>query len=310
MHHTAYFLLILTTLFWGGNAVAGKLAVGHVSPFMLNFMRWFFMFLMLAPLAWKQIRRDWPTIQENLAILLFLGATGFTGFAAIMYKALEYTSAVNTSIEQAAVPMIIIVLNFILFRLKATWLQIVGFAISLVGVGLTASQGQLSRLAQLDINVGDLLMLLAITCYALYTAMLRLKPKIHWLSAASVFSFGAIFAALPFLYWEYSNGNTIMPDLQGWMIVLYAAIFPSVLSQIFYIRGNELIGGNRAGLFVNLVPIFGTLLSVLLLGESLHAYHVLALVLVLIGIAIAEWSGRRAAVETPSVRAPLEKSSS
>lgn len=310
MHHQAYVFLILTTLFWGGNAVAGKLAVGHISPFALNFFRWAFMFILLAPFAYRQIRRDWASIRQNLGLLLFLGATGFTGFAAIMYKALEYTSAVNVSIEQAAIPMFIIILNFLLYRLKATWLQIAGFAVSLVGVALTATHGDLSRILQLDVGTGDLLMLVALFCYALYTATLRMKPPIHWLSTASVFSFAAIFAALPFLFWEYSSGQTIMPDARGWLIVLYAAVFPSVLSQIFYIRGNELIGGNRAGLFVNLVPIFGTLLSVLLLGEALHTYHIIALGLVIIGIGIAEWSGRRAANNTPSVRAPLEKSSS
>lgn len=308
MPYQAYLFLVLTALFWGGNAVAGKLAIGHVSPFMLNFLRWLIMFAVLTPLALRQIRRDWPVIRENLTFLLFLGALGFTGFAAIMYKALEYTSAVNASIEQAAIPMIIIMFNFVLFRQKATWLQIAGFTISLVGVVLTATQGTLTRLVELDINFGDLLMLIAIFCYALYTATLRLKPKIHWLSTAAVFAFAAMLAAMPFLLWEYSAGNTVFPDTEGWLIVLYAGIFPSILSQIFFIRGNELIGGNRAGLFVNLVPVFGTLLSVLLLRESLYFYHIIALTLVIIGIAIAEWSGRRAAKETPSARSPLEKS--
>ncbi|GGA61703.1 membrane protein [Nitratireductor aestuarii] len=295
MHQSAYVLLVLTTLFWGGNAVAGRLALGHVSPFSLNLLRWGIMFLLLLPFGLKHVRRDWPVIRKNLWLMLFLGATGFTGFAAIMYKALEYTSAVNVSIEQAAIPMLIIVLNFVLFRLKATWLQILGFAISLVGVALTATHGELERLAQLDLNFGDALMLLAMCCYATYTAMLRLRPQIHWLSTATVFSFAGSLAAIPFLYWEYATGNAFMPDLQGWVIALYAAVFPSVLSQVFFIRGTELIGSNRAGLFVNLIPVFGTLLSVAILGEALHTYHVMALVFVVIGITIAEWSGRRAA---------------
>jgi len=295
MHQSAYVLLVLTTLFWGGNAVAGKLALGHVPPFTLNFLRWTLMFLLLAPIGWKYVRRDWPVIRENLWFMLFLGATGFTCFAAIMYKALEYTSAVNISIEQAAIPMLIIVLNFVLFRLKATWLQIAGFAISLVGVALTATHGELERLAQLDLNFGDALMFLAMCCYATYTALLRLRPQIHWLSTATVFSFAALVAALAFFYWEYAQGDAFFPDTQGWLIVIYAAVFPSVLSQVFFIRGTELIGSNRAGLFVNLIPVFGTLLSVLILGEALHTYHVLALVLVVIGITVAEWSGRRAA---------------
>lgn len=294
MHRSAYLLLVITTLFWGANAVAGRLAVGHVAPYTLNLLRWLFMFLLIAPFAVKHIRRDWPVIRKHLWLMLFLGATGFTGFAAIMYKAVEYTSAVNVSIEQAGIPMLIIILNFAIFRLRATWLQIMGFAISLVGVALTATHGDLGRLAQLDLNFGDALMLLAISCYALYTALLRLRPKVHWLTTATVFSFGAILAALPFFYFEHAQGNAYVPDTTGWLIVLFITLFPSVLSQMFFIRGTELIGSNRAGLFVNLIPIFGTLLSVVVIGEALHIHHVLALVLVLIGITIAEWSGRRA----------------
>lgn len=300
MHQSAYVLLILTTLFWGGNAVAGRLALGHVPPFTLNFLRWAIMFALLAPIGWNYVKKDWPAIRQNLWFMLFLGAIGFTGFAAIMYKALEYTSAVNVSIEQAAIPMLIIILNFLLFRLAATWLQIFGFAISLIGVALTATHGEIERLAQLDLNFGDALMFLAMCCYAVYTAMLRLRPQIHWLSTATVFSFAGLLASIPFFYWEYASGNAFVPDMQGWIIVLYAAIFPSVLSQMFFIRGTELIGSNRAGLFVNLIPVFGTLLSVVILGEELHGYHVLALTLVVIGITIAEWSGRRAAAAKPS----------
>jgi len=275
--------------------VAGRLAVGHVAPFTLNLLRWLLMFLLIAPFALKHVRRDWAIIREHLWFMLFLGATGFTGFAAILYKAVEYTSAVNVSIEQAGIPMLIIILNFVLFRLKATWLQIVGFAISLVGVALTATHGELGRLAQLDLNFGDALMLLAISCYALYTALLRLRPQVHWLTTATVFSFGALLAAIPFFYWEHAQSNAYFPDTLGWLIVLFITVFPSVLSQMFFIRGTELIGSNRAGLFVNLIPVFGTLLSVVIIGEALHIYHVLALVLVLIGITVAEWSGRRAA---------------
>ena len=275
--------------------MAGRLAVGHVAPFTLNLLRWLLMFLLIAPFALKHVRRDWAIIREHLWFMLFLGATGFTGFAAILYKAVEYTSAVNVSIEQAGIPMLIIILNFVLFRLKATWLQIVGFAISLVGVALTATHGELGRLAQLDLNFGDALMLLAISCYALYTALLRLRPQVHWLTTATVFSFGALLAAIPFFYWEHAQSNAYFPDTLGWLIVLFITVFPSVLSQMFFIRGTELIGSNRAGLFVNLIPVFGTLLSVVIIGEALHIYHVLALVLVLIGITVAEWSGRRAA---------------
>lgn len=306
MHNAAYALLLLTTLFWGGNAVAGKLAVGHVSPFALTFLRWALALMILLPLAWKPLKEDWPKIRANLPLLMALGAVGFTFFNATFYTALQFTSAVNVAIEQAAIPMAVILLNFCLFGVRATWLQLVGFVLSLIGIALTASRGDLSRLAELDINLGDLLMMLAVLFYGLYTVSLRFKPEIHWQSTISVLAASALLASLPFVGWEFATGRLVLPDTRGWLIAFYTALMPSVLSQVFYIRGNEIIGANRAGLFVNLVPIFGTLLSIAILGEAFHPYHAVALTLVFCGISLAEYSGRRTSTASPHIRAPLD----
>jgi len=308
MLNSAYALLFLTTLFWGGNAVAGKLAVGHVSPFALTFLRWIVALAILVPFAWKPLGRDWPKIRPNLGLLVLLGTIGFTFFNAAMYSALTLTSAVNASIEQAAIPLVIIVVNFVVFRVKAGWLQIAGFMLSLVGVALTASHGDLSRLTALDINFGDLLMLFAVLAYGLYTIGLRFKPEIHWLSMITVLAAAAFVSSIPPLLWEYAAGDLILPDFTGWMVVIYVGLMPSVLSQVFYIRGNELIGANRAGLFVNLVPIFGTLLSILILGEEFHLYHGAALLAVLCGIWLAETSSKRNMPLPARVRAPVDGS--
>jgi len=308
MLNSAYVLLLLTTLFWGANAVAGKLAVGHVSPFALTFLRWIVALAILLPFAAKPLRRDWPKIRGNLPLLGMLGVVGFTCFNAAMYSALTLTSAVNVSIEQGAIPLVIIVLNFLLFHVKATWLQLAGFLLSLIGVGLTASHGDLLRLTALDINFGDLLMLFAVVVYGIYTVALRFKPDIHWLSMITVLAMVALLSSVPLLFWEYATGSLILPDLLGWAIVIYTAVLPSALAQVFYIRGNELIGANRAGLFVNLVPIFGTLLSILVLGEDFRLYHAVALVLVFCGIWLAEYSGRKDVTLSARVRAPVDGS--
>ncbi|WP_309082583.1 DMT family transporter [Chelativorans sp.] len=306
MHNSAYPLLLLTTLFWGGNAVAGKLAVGHVSPMALTFLRWVLALAILLPFAWKPLRRDWPQVRGNLPLLGLLGVIGFTCFNATMYSALAFTSAVNVSIEQGAIPLVIIVANFLLFGVKASLLQLAGFVLSLIGVGLTASHGDLLRLAELDINFGDLLMLFAVVAYGVYTIALRFKPEIHWLSMITVLASAACLSSIPLAAWEIAAGNLVVPDRTGWMIVAYVALFPSFLAQVFYIRGNELIGANRAGLFVNLVPIFGTLLSILILGEVFHLFHAVALVLVFCGIWLAEYSGRKSMPLPPRVRAPMD----
>src|SRR5690606_17604125 len=140
-----------------------------------------------------------------------------------------------------------------------------------------------------EFNFGDLLMLLACIVYAGYTVTLRWKPDLHWQSFIAAPACGALVSALPLFFWELSRGATIFPDAIGWAIVVYAGIFPSLLSQVLYVLGVEMIGANRAGLFINAIPVFGTILSVLLLGETIQLFHVLALLLVLGGIAVAEW---------------------
>lgn len=293
MHRKAYIFLILTMVFWGGNSVAGKLAVGHISPMMLTTLRWVISLAVLLPLSWSSLRQDWPVIRRNLPLLTALGATGFTLFAAAMYSALTYTTAINAAIEQAGMPMIIFLANFILFRIRVGWMQIVGFVMTLVGIALTASNGELSRLVGLRINFGDALMLLAVLFYGAYTVALRFKPPIRWQSTIFILSAAASVTSLPFLAWEIASDGLLAPDATGWGVTVYAALFPSLIAQVLYIRGNELIGGNRASLFINLVPIFGIVLSVLILRESFHLFHLLSMALVLGGIWLAENSGRK-----------------
>ena len=295
MHKTAYPLLLLTMLFWGGNAVAGKLAVGHVSPMLLTTARWGFALIILCAIGWPRLAADWPKVRRNAFYLTALGAVGFSIFNIALYSAVIYTTAINVSIEQAAIPMLIFAANFVLFRLRVTWAQILGFALSLAGIALTAGHGDPTRLLTLDVNLGDALMLVGLVAYAGYTVALRVKPDIHWQSLMIALTAGAFVASLPFLVAEYWAGVAILPDALGWGVIAYTVVFPSILAQIFYIRGVELIGANRAGLFINLVPIFGTLLSIVLLGEAFYAYHAVAMAMVLGGIWLAETSGRRLA---------------
>jgi drug/metabolite transporter (DMT)-like permease len=294
MHRTAYILLLLTTLFWGGNSVAGKLAVGHISPMVLTTMRWGFALVIIGALGWRNIRRDLPIIRRHAPILLLLGTLGFTLFNVALYNGLVYTTAINTAVEQAGIPMLIFLFGFLIFRTRVTWAQIAGVVLSVAGVVLTASHGEPMRLLEMDINFGDLLMLGAIAVYGIYTVLLRLKPAMHWQSLMTAMTAAALVTSLPFLWAEQARGDMILPDPMGWGILVYVVIFPSILSQVFFIRSVELIGANRAGLFVNLVPIFGTLLSLLVIGEAFHVYHAVALAMVFCGIWLAETSGRRA----------------
>ncbi len=288
MHRQAYLCLIIATLCWGGNAVAGKLAIGHISPMMLTFWRWFFAVVIIFAISLKDLRRDWPVIRRNIPVLGFLGVVGYVVFNAVLYTAVTYTSAINVTVEQTLIPVMIFVLNFALFRTRVTWLQILGFGITAIGSLLTAAHGDIATLLTLTVNFGDAIMMIAIAAYALYTIALRWRPQISWKSLMAVPALFALVFSAPLAAWEYSSGNMIWPDLTGWMVALYTAIFASLVAQVLYIRGVTEIGANRAGLFINLVPVFGTLLSVIILGEHLQLFHIVALALALSGIAIAE----------------------
>ena len=288
MNAKAYFYLSITTLFWGGNSVAGKMAVGHVSPMMLTTLRWLVAITVILALMTPQIRRDWDKIRRHWLQLIAYGAIGFTLFNAFLYSAVKYTSAINAVILQAGIPMLIFIFNFALFRMKASLAQVVGFTVTLTGVLLTAAHGDVASLMRLRFNFGDVLMILACIVYAAYTVALRWKPNMHWQSFIAAPAFGALLSAIPLLGWEVASGSALAPDATGWAIILYAAIFPSLMSQVLYVRGVEMIGANRAGLFINAIPVFGTLLSVLLVGEAFQPFHLVALALVLGGIAIAE----------------------
>lgn len=284
----AYIFLVITGLGWAANAVVGKFAVGHVGPMTLTLGRWTIALAIMVAFALPQIRADWPQIKRNWIVCFVFAGLGFTGFNALLYNALQHTSAINVVIEQAGIPGLIFLSNYLLFRIKLGIGQILGYLITLVGVVVTASNGSLQTILELGFNRGDLMMLAACVVYSAYTISLRYKPDIHWQSMFAASALGAMLAALPLFAWEVSSAEFIVPDLIGWGAILFTALAPSLVSQVLYVRGIELIGSNRASLFINTIPVFGTLLAVIFLRESLQGFHIIALVLVLAGIAIAE----------------------
>lgn len=296
--HRPYLLLVLTTLFWGGNVVAGKAAVGHIGPYLLMLLRWSAALVLLAPFAVRPLRTDWPVIRRRWWLFLLYGVVGYAAFNVLVYVAAYFTSGVNVAIDQVAINIFVMAINFTLFRTRVRALQLFGVLLSIVGVALTATHGDLVRLGTLDINFGDLLILLACLAYALYSVSLRWRPKTGWLSFLFASFVGAAVASVVL---ELGPGGGMaamtaeLPQVSplGWLIVGYTAVFPSILSQMFYVRGVELIGANRASLFINLIPLFGALGSVVVLGEQLQPFHIVAAALIAAGIALFEWSARR-----------------
>ena len=280
--------MVLATLFWGGNAIAGKLASHDWQPFTVTFVRWLIVAIILIPFAKKHIRKDWATIRKNWLILCLLSSFSMALFNLLMYLALNYTSAINVSIEQASMPAMIMLANFIFLSQRISWLQLIGLASSIVGVLAICSQGDIPSLVDQGVNRGDAYMLLACAFYAAYTFGLRWKPDLHWLSFIWVLAIGATAMSLPWAVWEWRSVELSMPGVNGLLVLLYIIIFPTIVAQIFYARGVQLIGGNRAGLFINLVPIFGSILAIFILQEKFQLFHGIGLILVVGGIMVAE----------------------
>lgn len=291
--YKAYALLALTTLFWAGNSIAGKLAVGHASPMIIVTLRWASVMVALYLFKREQIAADWSAIRPRRLSLLVLGALGFTVFSVALYYALVHTTAINTSILQGGMPLFVFLASFLFYSSRIGLGQAVGFILSFIGVIAIAVRGELANLIALSINFGDALMLVAIIAYGVYTAALRSKPKVHWTSLMFTLCLGATLASLPLLAFEVSVGASIFPDMRGWMAITYIVVFPSLLGQVFYIWAVELIGANRAGLFINLLPIWGALLAVTILGETFYLYHAIALIMILAGIGLAEYGGHK-----------------
>lgn len=292
-----YLLLILAPLFWGGNVVVAKLVVGEIDPFLLLAARCVGATLFILPFAWRQLRADWPTIRRTWPQVMGFGALGYALYNALLYLGLTTTTAVNSSIETGALPMMILLANFLVFRVRATRLQILGVVIAISGVMLTATHGDPARLLTLDINAGDGFVLLACLAYTAYTLLLRFRPPIHIMSFMAVAFVGAAIAGLLMLHLfgpgigSFATIPAMSPTV--WAVLAYVMIFPSMFSQVFYARGVELVGPNRAAPSHNLIPVFGALGSVLLLGEKLELYHILAAAIIIAGIVLAEWAARR-----------------
>ena len=292
-YSSAPFLLFLATLGWGSNTIASRLAVGEVSPMLLIFFRWGFVVVILLSLYWRQMIDEWPIIRPRLKWLLIMGGCGLSLFNAFFYIAAHSTTAVNLGIIQSTMPGMILLGSFMFFGDRINRLQFSGLLLTLLGVGVIVTQGSLEQLMQLTFNHGDLLMIFACSFYAMYTVGLKSRPKISGMVMLAYFSVAAFLMTIPLMIFESFIYGTVMPGVKGFAIVFYIAMVPSFLSQIFFMRGVDLIGPGSAGLYANLVPIFSAIMAVLLLSEEFALFHFAAMFLVFGGMGLFEYQSRR-----------------
>ncbi len=284
----AYLLLALTTLIWGGNAVVSRVAVDNISPMALTSLRWVGVALIFPVLMRKEMVAHWPVIQANALQIVIMGGVGFTLFNALMYAAGHSTTAINMGIIQGAIPILVMAGSMVFFGTRLSFVQLVGVLITMLGVILTAARGDLAVLTTLSFAIGDVLMIVACLFYAGYTLGLRKRPPLPGLVFFTCMALVACALSLMLFAGEIALGKHLWPNWKGWLLVIFVTLGPSIASQLMFMRGVELIGPARAGLFVNLVPIWAAILAVVLIGEPFAAYHAIALAMVLGGIWLAE----------------------
>ena len=282
-----YLLLSLTSLFWAANIVLARYVAGHVPPMALSCIRWVGAFFMLLPFAWPHLARDWPVLRARLPLMIGLSATGFAINNALSYWALQYTEALNALLIQSAGPLFVALWSLILFGVRLTWAQLAGITISLAGVLIIILRGDLGTLAGIRFNLGDVMFAGALLAFGLYSALMPRRPVTHQLSLICfTIACGAILL-LPLSIWEYTTGFALKFDTITIVTLVYVVIFPSTLAYLFFNRGIALIGPNRAAPFFHLVPVFGSAMAILLLGEQPRLFHLVGYLLVLAGVVVA-----------------------
>lgn len=290
---TAWTILLLTAIFWGGNAVASRMAVGELSPMALVTIRWGVVSLIMLALSWRDCLRDWPVIRKNWLPISLMGFFGFTLYQALYFAAAHATTGVHLAILQGVAPAFIFAGARIFYGTPIGLVRGFGLALSMLAVAVVATRGAPLHLFQMDLNIGDVAMLVASVLYAGYTIALRQRPPVSAMAFFTAISVIAMITSLPLLGGEILLGRAQWPTPKGWLVLSYIVIFPSLLAQVFFIRGVAMIGPGRASLFYNLVPVFGAVMSVTLLGEPFELYHAAALALALGGVLIAELFGGR-----------------
>tara|TARA_Y100000590_G_scaffold224579_1_gene253976 strand:- start:2414 stop:3313 length:900 start_codon:yes stop_codon:yes gene_type:complete len=288
-NNLAYFLLVLTTIFWSGNFIVGKAAsMYEIPPFSLNFFRWFFAGLILLPFTFKELLEKKNYIFDNLAFFVILGITSITIFNSIVYYSLYYTQVISGVLMISTIPVWIIFISSILNIEKTNIFQIFGVGLSLTGVIFIITKADLDLVKNLDFNKGDLTMVIAMFSWALYSALLKKKKyKISQITLLEVVIITGLIFLIPIYLIEMSMGNLIKLEKPFYLTLTYVVIFPGLASFFFWIKGIALIGANRAGVFLHLMPIFGAIMAMVIFKEKFMFYHLLGAIFIVAGITLS-----------------------
>ncbi|MEE4240324.1 MAG: DMT family transporter [Desulfopila sp.] len=280
-----YLLLILTTLFWSGNFVVSRGMHTEIPPLALSFWRWFFALMILALFAVHHLWLQRELVRLHFRFILVQGILGVAGFNTLIYTAVQSTTAINAVLVNSCIPVLIAVCSWIMYREVMTLRQCCGVLVSLAGVSLIIAGGDLTYLLQLDFNRGDLLVLAAAAFWALYSANLKRYPAgLHPFAYLSGIVITGLFFIFPLYLVEIAMGKELHLSIASLGSIVYVALFASVLAFIFWNRAVRMVGANKAGPFIHLMPVFSTILAIFFLGERVYPYHLLGMALIFSGI--------------------------
>lgn len=279
-----YLVLALASLCWSGNHLMGRAIAGHVPPLTITTLRWLLAAVVLFPFIRAHLVRDWPLIRRYFGVLVYLSLIGGGIFGALQFVGLQLTAALNVSVMNSLAPLFIAAASAAMFGDRLTTGQVVGILISLLGVLAIITKLDPGVLRHLSFNTGDILILINMALWGVYSASMRWRPAIHPTSFMFMFCLISGIAMLPAMAWEYSTGFRLQPTLLTLGSIAFVTLFSTIVAFMCWTRGVELIGPNRAGVFLHLVPIFSALLTGALLGEPLMSYHVIGFALILAGV--------------------------
>ncbi len=283
---TAYIFLILATLFWSGNFIVGKAAsLFEIPPFTLNFYRWTFAWLILAPFTLKEIIQKKDHILQNIKLILILGITSITVFNSIVYYSLNFTQVISGVLMISTIPVMIIFFSWIFKIEKTNIYQILGVIFSLLGVAVIVTKADFNILINLNFNKGDLWMVIAMFSWAMYSALLRKKKfELSQISLLEVIISAGLILLLPAYLIEMALGFELNVNLPFILTLSYVVLFPGLASFICWIKGIALIGSNKSGIFLHLMPIFSTLLAIIIFNEKFMNFHLFGAAFIVGGI--------------------------
>lgn len=279
-----YLLLALANLFWAGNWIVGRAFRDTVPPMALSFWRWVIALAFILPFAWPHLRRDWPQLAAAWRWMIPFGLLGTAYYNALCYLGLQHTTAINGLLLNSFIPVVIVMLGWAFLGKRLRPLEAIGIVVSLAGVVAIVARGDAAVLTGLQLNIGDIWILVSVLAWAAYTLMLPRRPEAHPMSFLAGITVVGLLGLVPAYAWEIASGRLIVPTPAALAGIAYTGIFPAFLGFVFWNRGVAEIGPAKAGLFMHLMPAFGIVLSFIFLDERPAAYHFIGIVLIFGGI--------------------------